>query len=169
MQWSSLYIQQLANFYFKSLKLAYFLFSDWIAVQRDAEIPWDPEETPLQIKTDSTLGGNDAIMVDMFDKNGENIGYISVRLRKHPLKYFIRYCTDFKDMSVQPPAKVIRVWKITKTETALIINCNGVEMLNYRFADSSQSSCDTRWGGDVVEKIKFSQDDEASDFYRAGM
>ena len=35
--------------------------------------------------------------------------------------------------------------------------------------DSSYDSCDVKWGADVVKRIKFSNYDIASDFYRADL
>ena len=70
---------------------------------------------------------------------------------------------------MQPAVEAETIWTITKTETSLNITCNNVVVLNYYFADSSNSRCVPHWGGDVVEKIKFvNLYDKASDFYRAG-
>eukprot|EP00116_Pleurobrachia_bachei_P013697 sb/3473959/ len=86
--------------------------------------------------------------------------------------YDITYCTSvwFTELPVQPPAEVEKIWTIAKTETGFIIICNGVEVLNYLFADSSESDCVTTWDGDVVEQIVFAEFyfRPASDFYRAG-
>nr|AFK75461.1 putative secretory peptide-51 [Pleurobrachia bachei] len=134
---------------------------DWIAVK----IPWDLEATPLQIKTNSTLGSVDLIYVNMYDKDGSKIGFVIVKFSS-PMQYNIGYCSDWTDLPVQPPVEVEKIWTITKTETVLIIACNNVEVLNYLFADSSNNKCVLQWDGDVVE-IMF-RDDTASDFYRAG-
>ena len=77
-------------------------------------------------------------------------------------------CEDnYKDLPVQPPAEVDKSWTISKTETAIIITCNDVEVLNYLFADSSGDECVTKLGG--VEEIKFASYDTASDqFYYSG-
>ena len=45
-----------------------------------------------------------------------------------------------------------------------MIECNGVEVLNYQFSDSSETGCVTKWGRNVG-KIKFSKHDTASDSY----
>ena len=69
---------------------------------------------------------------------------------------------------MQPPDEVKKTWTIRKTATTLSIECNGVEVLKYQFSDSDNSKCVPKWGGDVVEKIRFSNaDDTASDSYRA--
>ena len=77
--------------------------------------------------------------------------------------------TGWTDFPVQPPTEMEKIWTITKTETAFIITCNEFEVLNYLFADSSDSKCVPKWGGNVVEEIKFHSIDTASDNYRAGI
>ena len=131
-------------------------------------ISWDLEATPLKIKTDSTMGSNDQIWVVMYDKDGSYISAVVLVFSSPDNRYQIIPCSSLTltDLPVQPPKEVGKVWAITKTENALLISCNGVEVLNYLFADSSDSKCVTSWGGDVVDQIKFVG--TASDFYRAG-
>ena len=84
------------------------------------------------------------------------------------VEYRITYCSSrYKKLPVQPPVEVDKIWTITKTETAVIITCNDVEVLNYLFADSSGSVCVSQWNRDV-DNIVFGGLDTASDFYRAG-
>ena len=134
------------------------------------KIPWDLETTTLQIKTDSKAGSGEKINVWMFIKDNRYIGGVTVQFTS-TIKYWIDYCTSsWSQLLIEPPVDVDKIWTITKTETSLIITCNGVEVVNYLFADSSRiSECVPRWVGDVVEQIKFSSDyDTASDLYRAG-
>eukprot|EP00116_Pleurobrachia_bachei_P002407 sb/3462669/ len=146
-----------------------FYRADWTAVERGTDIPWDLEATPLQIKTDSTLGSGEEIRVRMIDNNGSYIGIVIVRFTS-TMQYLIEHCiTGIEDLPVQPPVEVDKIWTITKTETTLIITYDNVEVLNYLFADSSAGSCATEWGGDVVEEIRFGTGDTASDFYIAGI
>ena len=84
-----------------------------------------------------------------------------------PIKYSIGQCTatdELTVMPVQPGDEVDKIWTIRKNTTTLSIECNGVEVLNYHFSDSSDTDCVTKWAGDVM-KIKFSQLDTASDGY----
>eukprot|EP00116_Pleurobrachia_bachei_P007028 sb/3467290/ len=143
--------------------------TDWTAVKRGVTIPLDLEGTPIQIKTDSTLGSEQRIWLNVFDKDGVYISSVSVWF-KSPIQYQILYCTAWTDLPVQPPADVEKIWTFTITKTALTITCNNVEVLNYLFADSSLSDCVTNLSSDGgVEKIMFSStSDTASDFYRAG-
>ena len=134
--------------------------------------PWDLEGTPLQIKTDSTPGSLERIVVDMYDKYNRRIRIVIV-FSSPSVQYMIEYCTGNEVLPVQPPVEVDKIWTITKTETGIIIICNNVEVTNILFADSSESKCVPRMGGDVVEKIELITgilhgDPIASDFYRAG-
>ena len=130
-------------------------------------IPWDLEGIPLLIKTDSWAGSDEYIGLRIYDKDGSEICAVQITFSS-PMQYFIGHCLGMTDL--QPPEEEDKIWKFTKTKTAIIIICNGVEVLNYLFADSSDSKCVPQWGGDVVEQIKFSSiHDTASNFYRAGM
>nr|AFK75454.1 putative secretory peptide-44 [Pleurobrachia bachei] len=143
--------------------------SSWTAVgTRDARITWDLEGTPLQIKTNSSLGSNDVIKVGIFATDNIYLTYWAVNFSS-PMQYSIQYCTgDWIDLPVQPPVAVDKVWTFKKTDTALIVTCNDVEVLNYVYADAANGACETesRMGGDVVQ-IVFWSEDTASEFYRA--
>ena len=133
------------------------------------KIRWNLEGTPLQIKTDSALGSGEEIRVLQYGKDGRWIGWMGLRFSSQ-IQYRIYYCNSFRDLTWQPSAEVEKIWTITKTETALTITCNGVEVLNYLFAESLENSCVTTWGDDVVENIEFdNNEDTASDFYKASM
>eukprot|EP00116_Pleurobrachia_bachei_P010453 sb/3470715/ len=138
---------------------------EWTAVNRDVILPWDLEETSLQIKTNSTLGSDDMIWVRMYDKDGGYISIVGVKFSS-TMQYWIHACTsNYTHLPVQPPEEVDKIWEIEKTDTALIITCNDVEVLDYQFANSSDSRCVPKLDGDVVEQIEFSSTyDTASDF-----
>ena len=126
-------------------------------------IPWDLEEIPLQIKTDSiTLGSGDDFKAKMYDKDGNFLSSVFLVFRAK-IEYWLPRCTAaWIKLPVQPPEKVEKIWTIAKTETVLIIMCNGLELLRYQFADSSDSRC-ANLGGDVVDYISFNS---APKFYR---
>ena len=82
------------------------------------------------------------------------------------IKYRINFCNTWTDLPTQPPDEVDKIWTFNKTSTALIISCNGVEVLNYVFSDTSNDDCVPRWSRDV-EKIQFAAtSDTASDYYK---
>eukprot|EP00116_Pleurobrachia_bachei_P005439 sb/3465701/ len=124
---------------------------NWTAVQRGVRIPWDLEGTSLQIKTDSTQDSNDVIMIDMYDYESTTtyIGNVRVMITSPNVMYYLIHCAAWDVLPVQPPVEVEKIWTFTKTETALIITCNDVIVLNYLFADSANGDCVPRWGGDV--------------------
>ena len=136
----------------------------WNPVRRN--IPFDLESTPLQIKTDSTTGSEEMIYLLPFKEDGSSIGAVGVKFTS-PIQYAISNCANsWTDLTSSPPEEVDKIWTIQKTISALIIYCNGVEVLYYKFKGSSDSRCVPRWGGDVVESILFNSGDSASDNYR---
>ena len=146
-----------------------YCISDWKAVEKGMGIiPWDLEAALLQIKSDSISGSGEMISVKIFNKNGfifsAGVTFTS------PMQYRLDYCSDYNaELPVQPPVEVEKIWTFTKTDTAFIITCNNVEMLNYLFADSSNDHCVPKLGGDVVEEIRlYKSHGTASYFYRAG-
>nr|AFK75460.1 putative secretory peptide-50 [Pleurobrachia bachei] len=140
----------------------------WSPVVPGTYIQFDLESTPLQIKTNSTAGSGELIAVYTYTADLSYIGGVLVQFNS-PIQYIISYCnTSWASLSVQPGDEADKIWTIWKTATALSIECNGVEVLNYQFSDSVGAKCASQWGGDVVEKIAFDSIYEtASDSYRA--
>nr|AFK75436.1 putative secretory peptide-26 [Pleurobrachia bachei] len=151
------------------------LDDDWKELEFKTPIPWRWEEIPLQIKTDSVVGSGDGIGIDM--RRPHAVSGISIKFSS-PIKYWMAYCStqsgsdgsaSYADLPVQPPDEVDKIWTFTKTDSALLITCNGVEVLNYEFAASGFSNCFPKWGGNTTESIEFYKSwNTASDFYRAG-
>nr|AFK75452.1 putative secretory peptide-42 [Pleurobrachia bachei] len=150
----------------------------WIELEFDSNkktIPWRWEDIPLQIKTDSVVGSGDKIGIDM--KRPHLVGGIAI-LFSSPIKFWMPYCSTqggedsseaYAELPVQPPDEVDKIWTFTKTGSAFVITCNGVEVLNYEFATSGFSNCAPKWGGDTTDHIVFYKSwSTASDFYRAG-
>ena len=84
-----------------------------------------------------------------------------------PMEYWIDDCMPSNkmiDLPTQPPDNGDKTWMFTKTSTAFIISCNGVEVLNYVFSDSSKSNCQKIWSLDV-EDITISNYDEVASYY----
>ena len=127
-------------------------------------IDWDLVKIPIQIKTSSTLGSGNLIGIDMYDGEDDDdyFGGIGVKFGNNRFKYWL------DDFTVQPSNKVDKIWTFTITETAVIIDCNGVELLNYQFSDSSHSDTCKDWVERECKYIKFREDyNTASDSYRA--
>ena len=129
-------------------------------------ITWNLEGVSLQIKTDSSVGSNQAIEMYVYS-DSDYIGAVGVKFASN-FQYWVGNCNSYTNMPTQPTAETEKIWTIAKTETAIIFQCNDVEVVNYLFADSSNSKC-TAWNGNVVERIKFGIHDNACDFYRSGI
>ena len=154
--------------------------SDWKDVERHQFIPYDLEEYPIQIKTDSETGSGDIICLVVYNKEAtdisqyNDIGWITI-LFSNPMKYLVGLCSETgykanKEFQNPSPEEKNKIWTISKTSTHLVIQVNGVEVLNFEFATAPLLSCATQWGQDVT-KIVFwssdnSDDDTASDEYR---
>jgi len=148
--------------------------SDWTTVTTNVVIDYDLEEHPLQVKTDSVLGSGDAIIIILYSageytdcsEDPENCTFIAV-IFQDPPKYFIYPCTgtNTSTLPVYLPQEQEKIWTFTKTATAIIYECNGVEVLNYVFSDSANESCVAAYSQDI-EKIQFDYQDSASDQYR---
>ena len=145
---------------------------DWTAVQRGIDIPLDLETTPLEIKTDSTLGNEDKVDVMFLTTQGELLGGVAISFSSTP-QYQLYFCSYyFTNFPINLPSKVDKIWRITLDRTAgikLIIHCNGVEVLKILLSDSTCRNSDWRkyWSSDV-EYIYFLSYDTASDYYRTG-
>ena len=131
-------------------------------------IPFDWESTPLQVKTSSTAGSNVYISVAVHYPSGYQISIFYVRFEP-TIKFYIYNCIEWGSDPVLPTQDsdgVDRIWTFTKTSTALIVSCNGVEMINYVFSEGSKSECASKWANDVGY-VSFRDIDKASDYYRA--
>ena len=128
----------------------------------------DLESSPLEIKTDSTLGSNDEVRVMFVTAGREYAGEAAIYFTSTP-QYKLHLCTsDRTNFPVELPTDTVKVWRITLTRTSgvrLVIHCNEVEVLNFLLSDltCNDSSWSTVWSRDV-EKMSFSQD-TATDFY----
>ena len=144
--------------------------SGWIAVQRDVLIDLNMEEYSLNIKTDSTLGSNDEVYVELFTSQGDYAGEFHLFFSSTP-QYYIGACStaDTTFPTNLPPAND-KVWRVTLTRTSgirLVVHCNEEEVLNTMISDSTcdDSDWNTNWSREMA-KIKFSSVDTASDYYQ---
>ena len=58
------------------------------------------------------------------------------------------------------------IWTITKSLDTMTLECNGELLLNLKFAESDTVWCVKNWAGDVVDSLKFSPNDTASQQYQ---
>ena len=137
------------------------------------EIDYDLENAPLYIKTDSEAGSGDLVSVYFLTTLGEDqdVGGVSLIFKPNP-KYLVDFCrTSLDKFSTDLPPETDKIWKIALKRSeadaaiTLTIHCNDVEVLNMPIDESCDiAEWSTYWSRDV-EKIKFSSDDIASDFY----
>ena len=146
---------------------------DWTAVQRKVQIPLDLENTPLEIRTNSTLGSEDIVDVSFSTTHRALAGGVGIYFFSTP-QYWLSWCSSYStNFPSNLPSEVDKIWRITLDKTAgirLKMHCNGVEVLNTLLSDNTCSDSKWRnyWSRDV-EKIYFNPTyDTASDYYRAG-
>ena len=84
------------------------VISAWRPVVRNTRIPFDLESTPLQIKTDSTVGSGERIMLWLYTADAY-IGGWDV-LFSSSIKFFVLGCSEgWAELPVQLRARVVRV------------------------------------------------------------
>ena len=143
--------------------------SGWIAVERIVMIDLNLVEYSLNIKTDSTLGSNDKVDVQLYTSQGDAVGILYLWFSSTP-QYQIGFCSSGRtNFLTDLPPDNNKVWRVTLTRTSgirLVIHCNEVEVLNILMSDSTcgSSSWSKYWSGDVA-KILFYLD-TASDYYQ---
>jgi hypothetical protein len=137
---------------------------------RNPKIDHDLETTPLEIKTDSTLGSGDKINVNFCDSNKTQAGGFALLLSSPP-QYYVWLCSGYyKTLQTNLPAATDKIWRLTLTRTSgirLIIHCNELEVLNFLISDLTCIEMNWRayWIREIA-KIEFDSKDTASDFYR---
>ncbi|KAL5251349.1 hypothetical protein ACHWQZ_G016894 [Mnemiopsis leidyi] len=148
----------------------------WIAVQRGVYIDHDLENSPLQIKTNSELGSNEAVSLSFYTAEaagpGGGAGGIYLRFSSIP-QYWLYFCNESQtNLPTDLPSETDKVWTITLTrsseERSVVVHCNDKEVLNVVLSNTtcSDSMWSNIWSRDV-EKIEFSLDrDTASDYYK---
>ena len=129
----------------------------------------DIENTPLEIKTDSSLDSDEKVSLSFYTSGGSYAGEVSIYFTSTP-QYELMGCTSSKtDFPTELPTDTNKVWRITLTKTSgirLVIHCNEVEVLNFVLSDSTCPywSWSRIWSR-RVEKFKFNGNDLASDYY----
>ena len=145
----------------------------WIAVQRDVDINYDLENSPLQIKTDSLVGGGEEVVMYFYTARGDYIGGVGLYF-KSPPQYYLGWCTlSRSDFPTHLPTETDKIWTITLNKILgirLIIYCNNKEVLNVVLSDTIcyYSDWSSYWGRDVGKIMFPSCCDKASDYYRPG-
>ena len=144
------------------------MLSGWTPIQPEVKIAHNLETTPLQIKTDSTVGSDEEVRVYFSNASGWTSAGFNLYFSSPP-QYYLHYCSRSEtDFPSTLPSEAEKVWEITKLSGPRItIICNGVKVLDILISDETckDSRWRTTWRRDVG-KIDFGPFDTASDFYR---
>ena len=140
------------------------IYSDLLPVEKEVSIEIDLEVVPLIIRTDSEIGSGDLVDVDFADVVVYSAGGVLIHFNDQ-IEYELKYCTDTKNTLTNVPTDKHKEWTIYRTQDSVKIECNGVEVLDYRI-----SSCTNGMKGVYdkdITKVFFKTPDTASDLYRA--
>ena len=143
--------------------------SGWSEVQRGVFLDSDLETSPLEIRTDSSLGSDEKVEVAFYTSVLEWVVSIKIFFTSIP-QFQLSVCTEIENFPTNLPSETVKDWKITLTRTPvirLVIHCNEVEVLNFVPSDSTcnNNQWNTHWKQDVG-KMSFFQVDTASDYYK---
>ena len=140
-----------------------------MAVEIGTEIDFDIEATPLEIKTNASLGTGRKLAVQYITKQGDQIGGVNLTFNTQ-LEVRISKCYVF--LQEQPltnvPGTVEKWWRLTvssegTSQTRLQLHCNEVEVMSVVLSDVK---CSGGEGGVEGGSIEFLIGDSASEFYR---
>ena len=140
----------------------------WEGVPFDKWFPFDWETNRLQIKTTSAIGSNHQVFFEVGDASKSRFARVVVRLSAKAI-FYVRFCrSDYPLQNMPDAPDNVRVWTfIKKGFKGLSIECNGVEVANLKFADSTDPECMTSdWVHTRVSTIHFNPDWDKSKAYR---
>ena len=133
-------------------------------------IDFNLEQYSLNITTDSTIGSNNKVAVQLYTSQEDWVGALKLYFFSTP-QYLIRPCSSGNtNFPTNLPSDNDKVWRVTLTRTSsirLVVHCNEEEVLNILMSDSTcdVSNWSTNWSREVA-KIMFLSGDTASDYYQ---
>ena len=152
----------------KSVVYTVHYVTGWKTVERDVKIPHNMQTPPLQIKTDSTAGSGEQVIVSFYTVGGDYAGGIGVYFHSRPW-YSLAFCKSPADLPSTLPSDINKVWVITKLPgPRLTVQCNDVTVVDLTMSDDTCSDSNWReYWTKQIEQIKFASWDTASDEYWA--
>ena len=122
------------------------MLSGWTPIQPEVKIAHNLETTPLQIKTDSTVGSEESVRLYFYTAAGVFVGSISLFFSSPP-RYYIGFCsTSWTDLSATLPSDVEKVWEITKLSGPRIkLTCIGVKIEDILLSDETCTDKRSSW------------------------
>ena len=137
-------------------------------MEHEEKVPLDLGTALLQIKTNSIVGSEDIVKVYFYDESGANVAGLIQWNFKSPPQYNIGYClSSWIDFPSPLPTEADKIWTITKLPgPGIKVQCNKVTVVDIQdlSATCTRSIWENYWDEDV-KKIRFSDDDTASDSY----
>ena len=132
---------------------------------------FDPRTTLLEIKTNSEVGSKDLLRIYYYDSEGGRAGGFKLEFNSDPQYWIITCSKSWKSFPTNLPTDKNKVWRITVTKTSgirIMVHCNEKEVLTFLVSSSycSNHAWNTEWNR-VVTKVKFDEEDTASDFFRS--
>lgn len=138
------------------------------------DIEFDLETSPLEIKTYSKLKSKERVDLIFYsaEENYNHVGGISFYFGPG-LEYTIRRCQEHDTaFPTNVPPETGKLWRIALLRTSagrrIVVHCNEVRVLDFVLSDStcSEGYWSKTWGRNVA-KIRFTETDTASEFYRS--
>ena len=141
---------------------------------RSQFIDFDPENVPLEIKTDSNLGSDKKLAIRFYNAQKIYAGGFKIKFSSTP-QYDLLLCTQrsnsWINFATAVPSTIEKIWRITLDKSSgvrLIIHCNGVEVLDFLLSKdtcTSYSQWNMYWSRNLT-MIRFTTQGKASDYYR---
>ena len=144
-------------------------FSAWtVTGERNRDIQFDINSTPLQIHTNAEIGSGDVMWVQFLESNMINGAGISIYFKSEPV-YNFAFCEAMKIPQNKLGTDDDRIWTIEKDNTRVKLTCNGEKIFDIDTQLSTVQDCKTRWEFNF-EILRFpeqiNQADTASHFFR---
>lgn len=134
-----------------------------MAGTRGSNIGISLDASPVQVRTDSTIGSGDILWVRFVEPLTDNGPGIKI-VFSDPAIYSIGYCADnYNQFTVCAGSE--RVWTISKQTGRIILICNAEVIFDIDYAASTNSLCNYFWSL-YFGQMKFQGGDTASDSYR---
>ncbi|KAL5261524.1 hypothetical protein ACHWQZ_G007290 [Mnemiopsis leidyi] len=137
--------------------------ADWsVTGTRGLNIDISLDATPVQIRTDSTIGSDDIMWVRFVQESTDNGPGVKIFFSDPPV-YNLGYCTELTEFSMSAESR--RFWTIRKENGKIKLECNGEVIFDIEYATSTTDDCKNMWSLEFGQ-MKFQEGDTASDSYR---
>ena len=132
---------------------------NWETFEKGVWLKHDLETFPLLMKTDTEAGTYQYSKISFTTDTQEKLGEILIDFQST----LCHVCGDNWRTFSNLPSEPNKVWNITKTSTAITIECNDVVVVNAPFSNSEW--CKSMWKENDVAYIRFKIADTATDRY----